>query len=254
MVSHITLYLPSIATPSLRLFDLILSKTRFSNHISFLSRFLRHKVIPNGFKSSYSLHVHSANHRHTISHRVTRACYEHSRRLMRIAIDSMSLHLSTLDSEILRVKSVLVSVCAFILRKDITQFIRMLNSRLFSFLEGSKASKFNSLIGHLPVSTDDHASSVDRTNLVVTIPPDLTLSDSERSVLAKGLKFVPHPGSLDLFSVKADTESFFRRLQLKAHFHNQPSVPTRTFLRPSTLKNPPGVHQITYYGSLELFI
>ena len=72
MVSHITLYLPSIAKPSLCLFDLILSKTNFSNHI--------------------------------------------------------------------------------------TQFIRMLNSRLFSFLEASKASKFNSLIGHLPVSTGYHAT------------------------------------------------------------------------------------------------
>ena len=96
-------------------------------------------------------------------------------------MDLMSLHLSTIDSDISRVKSVLVSVCPFILRKDITQFIRILNSRFFSFLEASKASKFNSLIGTLPVSTDYHASSVDRTNLVVTIPPDLTPSDSERS-------------------------------------------------------------------------
>ena len=118
----------------------------------------------------------------------------------------------------------------FILRKDITQFIRILNSRLFSFLETSKSSKFNSLIGTLP---DYHASSVDRTNLVFTIPLDLYLYDSERSVLAKGLKFVRNSGSLDLFSVKANNESFFRRLRLKAHFHNQPS--TRTFLRLSAL-------------------
>ena len=149
MVSHITLYLPSIVKPSLRLFDLILSKTRFSNHISFLSHCLRYKVIPNGFKSSFSLHVHSANHCHNISHRVTRVCYEDSLCLMRIAIDSMSLHLSTIDCKISHVKFVLVSVCPFILRKGITQFIRMLNSRLFSFLEASKASKFNSHIGHL---------------------------------------------------------------------------------------------------------
>ena len=111
IVSHITLYLPSIAKPSLRLLGLILSKTRFSNHISFFCRCLRYKVIPNGYKSSFSSHVHAANHRHTISYRVTSACYEHSRRLMRIAIDSMSLHLSTLDSDISHVKSVLVSVC-----------------------------------------------------------------------------------------------------------------------------------------------
>ena len=35
-----------IAKPSLRLLDLTLSKTRFSSHLSFLSRSLRYKVIP----------------------------------------------------------------------------------------------------------------------------------------------------------------------------------------------------------------
>ena len=55
----------------------------------------------------------------------------------------------------------------------------------------------------------------------------LSLIRSERSVLVKGLKFVPSPGSLDLFSVKTDTESFFKRLYLKAHFHNQASIPEK---------------------------
>jgi hypothetical protein len=86
--------------------------------------------------------------------------------------------------------------------------IRVLNSRLYSFLEASKSSKFNSLLSNRPISpATNHTSSANSTNLVVTIPPDLTLSDSERSVLAKGLKFVPSPGSLDIFSVKTDTES-----------------------------------------------
>ena len=66
-------------------------------------------------------------------------------------------------------------------------------------------------------------------NLVVTILSHLPLSDSERSILAKGLKFVPNPGSLDIYSVKQDTESFFRRLRLKAFFHNKTSVPKDVF-------------------------
>jgi hypothetical protein len=70
MVSHITLYLPFIAKPSLRLLDLTLSKTRFSSHISFLSRSLRYKVIPNGFKSSFNFDFHSSTSRHIVS-RVT---------------------------------------------------------------------------------------------------------------------------------------------------------------------------------------
>ena len=130
----------------------------------------------------------------------------------------------------------------------------MVNSRLFSFLETSKASKFNSLIGTRPVSTDYHASSVDRTNSVVTIPLDLTLSDSERSLLAKGFKFVPNPVSLDLFSVKADTESFFGRLRLKAHFHNQSSVPHKDAFEPINPKKSSWSPPDDQYGSLELYI
>ncbi len=91
--------------------------------------------IPNSFKSSFSLYVHSPNYRYTISRRVTKACYEHSRRLMRIAIDSMSSHIANLDLDIARTKSVLFSICPSVLRWDITNFVRMLNSRLYSFLQ-----------------------------------------------------------------------------------------------------------------------
>ena len=82
----------------------------------------------------------------------------------------------------------------------------------------------------------------------------LTLSDSERSVLAKVLKFVPNRGSFDLFSVKADTESFFRHLRLKAHFHNQPSVPHKDVFEASNPKKSSWSPPDDQYGSLELFI
>ena len=170
-------------------------------------------------------------------HRVTKACYEHSRRLMRIAIDDMLLHVQTLDSKISRVKSNLSTTCPSILMKDIIESIRMLNSRLYSFLLSSKASKFNSLFGSRPVSAPNHTSLSSRNNLVVTIPPDLHLSDSERSALAKGLKFVPSPGSLNLFSVNTYTEQFFRRLRLKAFFHDQSSVSNKDVFETISHKN-----------------
>ena len=132
MMSHITFYLPSIAKPSLRYLDLILSKARFSGHISFPSRCLPYQVIPNGFKSSFSVYVHSPNYRYTISRRITKACYEHSCRLMRIAIDSMSSHIVNLDFDISRTKPVLFSICPSVLRGDITNFVHMLNCRLYS--------------------------------------------------------------------------------------------------------------------------
>ena len=119
---------------------------------------------------------------------------------MHIAIDSMSSHVANLDLDIVCTKSVLFSICPSALRREITNFVCVLNSRLYSFLQASKALKFNSLVGPLPVSVNNHTNSPVQTNLVVTIPPDLTLSDPHRTVLVKGLKFVPSPGSLDLFS------------------------------------------------------
>ena len=99
----------------------------------------------------------------------------------------------------------------------------MLNSKLYSFLKDVKASKLAKLFG--PRSVSSHSTgSANESNLVFTIPPDLPLSDPERSVLAKGLKFVPNSGPIDLFPVKEDTEAFFRRLRLKAYFYNQSSA------------------------------
>ena len=72
--------------------------------------------------------------------------------------------------------------------------------------------------------SSDSTGSANESNLVFTIPPDLSLSDPERSVLAKGLKFVPNSGPIDLFSVKEDTEAFYRRSRLKGLFHNQSST------------------------------
>ena len=41
------------------------------------------------------------------------------------------------------------------------------------------------------------------------------------SVLSKGLSFVPVKKSTDEYQVKADCEKFYRRLRLRAHFHNE---------------------------------
>lgn len=55
--------------------------------------------------------------------------------------------------------------------------------------------------------------------LVVTIPEDLPLAEHERSLLAKGVNFIPTTSVTDEFQVKEDNEKFFRRIRLKVHFH-----------------------------------
>ncbi|CAH3110154.1 unnamed protein product, partial [Pocillopora meandrina] len=64
-------------------------------------------------------------------------------------------------------------------------------------------------------------SSPENLKTVVTIPENLLLSDSEKSVLSKGLNFVPISQKTDEFSVKQDVEKFLRRVQLKAFFHDK---------------------------------
>ena len=50
---------------------------------------------------------------------------------------------------------------------------------------------------------------------------DYTLSDSEKSVLKKGLKFVPTPTSLNKSELMADNRKFARRMRLKEYFADE---------------------------------
>ena len=96
--------------------------------------------------------------------------------------------------------------------------IQEVNSKLFNHLHQIKSQKLQQLTG--PPTTCD--SSLESLNTVVTIPENLPLSNAEKSVLSKGLNFVPTCISkkLDEFSIKQVVEKFLRRVQLKAFFHD----------------------------------
>ena len=103
-------------------------------------------------------------------------------------------------------------ICPAVLVESIHAKIQDANSKLFKSLHQIKAQKLDQLIG--PQITSD--SSPENLKTVVTIPENLLLSDSEKSVLSKGLNFVPISKKTDKFSVKQDVEKFLRRVQLKA--------------------------------------
>ena len=129
----------------------------------------------------------------------------------------------------------------------------MLNSKLYSFLKDVKASKLAKLFG--PRSVSSHSTGcANESILVFTISPDLPLSDPERSVLAKGLKFVPNSSPIDLFSVKEDTEAFFRRLRLKAYFHNQSSTYNKDIFEQVNPKKSSWSPPEGQFSSLDLFV
>ena len=136
---------------------------------------------------------------------------------MRITIRAMCLKRDDLDKQILQCRSELSKICPVVLLNSIRAKIQELNAALFNHLHQIKTLKLKHFIGP---KTSSHAT-FDSQNTVVTIPENLPLTDSEKSVLSRGLNFVPIAKSTDEFSVKQDVEKFPRRIQLKAFFHEK---------------------------------
>ena len=112
-----------------------------------------------------------------------------------------------LDKQILHCRFELSKICPVVLLNSIRAKIQELNATLFNHLHQIKTLKLEHLIGP---KTSSHAT-FDSQNTVVTIPENLPLTDSEKSVLSRGLNFVPIAKSTDEFSVKQDVEKFLRR-------------------------------------------
>ena len=88
-------------------------------------------------------------------------------------------------------------------------------------IKEAKDAKFATLLKE--VTSKSSATYCDASlgkRTVVTIPEDLPLNSAEHSVLSKGLTFAPTVNKTDEYQVKADCKKFFRRLCLKAHFHD----------------------------------
>ncbi|XP_069035229.1 uncharacterized protein [Lepisosteus oculatus] len=102
----------------------------------------------------------------------------------------------------------------------ITNLIRSLNSKLYQFLTTEKDKKLSHLLQKKTINTPD---TLTNPNLVVTIPSDLSLSQDERSLLSKGLSFVPVPRKLDIPQTNVDLNRFYRRIRLRAHFADNSS-------------------------------
>ena len=106
---------------------------------------------------------------------------------MRITIRAMCQKRDDLDKQILHYRSELCKACPAILVQSIRAKTQEVNSKLFNHLQQIKDQKLQQLIG--PQITCD--LTLQSRNTVVTNPENLPLSDSEKSVLSKGLNFVP---------------------------------------------------------------
>ena len=94
---------------------------------------------------------------------------------------------SELNEQILYCRSELSKICSVVLVQSIRAKIQDVNFELFNHLHQIKAQKLSQLIDPQIISD----SSPENFKTVVTIPENLLHSDSEKSVLGKGLNFVP---------------------------------------------------------------
>jgi len=123
---------------------------------------------------------------------------------MRITVKAMCQKRDNLGKQILHYCSELSKVCPAILVQSISTKTQGVNSKLFNHLHQIKDQKLQQLIG--PQITCD--VSVESRNTMVTIPENPPLFDSKKSVLSKGLNFVPKSRIPDDFSVKKDVKKF----------------------------------------------
>ena len=148
--------------------------------------------------------------------------------LVRFTISSMKRITDNLTVEMSNCRDALKTECDALMYSRITQLIHRLNRQLYERLRRMKNDKINNLCAtqSIPTTSEPEIAvsgpariPTNMDKLVVTIPGDVPLDEHERSLLAKGVNFIPTTSATDEFQVKEDNEKFFRRLRLKAHFH-----------------------------------
>ena len=118
---------------------------------------------------------------------IQQACASFSKNVMRSTIRPMSTKHNQLDREIRNCQSELERNCPAVLFHSVCSKIQELNSQLFHYLTETKTIKFHNLTRSHSVIEPPQKPR----NTVVTIPDDLSLTDAKKSILSKGLNFVP---------------------------------------------------------------
>ena len=131
----------------------------------------------------------------------------------------MNIRCQTLTEEISNIRIELKTVCDHDTYRLIRKVVHELNAELFKVPSTAKGVKLREL--GLTTTPFNDVADPPNSKLVITIPENLTLTDNERSLLSKGLSFIPTRPRGDEYTAKADCESLYRRLRLKAHFHKK---------------------------------
>ena len=175
---------PDAFTIASRLADHILKKTKTTSHINFIGRCLKKKVSPVGLRIKFT--ASTANDRRVNS--ITTTC---SRKLMQTTLQSLKVRQANFSASITLYSLELRPICSTADYHLTKLVIHELNSQLCLQMKSVKDNKLLLLCNNqLPRLMNNNTMPFNE-KLVVTIPADFELSDAEKSVLGKGLTFVP---------------------------------------------------------------
>ena len=158
------------------------TKTKRCCHITFLKTCLRRNHIPKGMTLQHTPSNHSNKQLKSVTDRILK---QSSIKLMRSHITDSDREVQILSRKINCLKHQINTLCEPAFAVHIKHKVHDLNRLLFDSLTHAKNSKLPS------IESPSSASSLNDHSLVCCIPDTLPLSNEERSVLSKGLNFIP---------------------------------------------------------------
>ena len=184
------------------------NKTRFSSHTSFLRRCLKDKIIPKGFQ----LQFHCGSTSNHLSFTNKSSMEKCSFQLMRNVLKENDYKIKNITTVRLNLKNFLRLQSERLIWINLSTRLHQLNVELYHTFRGTKDNK----LSHIAPSEETKSTN----NFVVKIPDSIMLSIAEKSVLEKGLSFIPHARTVDSFQTLEDAQRLYRKIRLKAHFSN----------------------------------
>ena len=233
-------FLPAFFLPlALGYAKLTFQKTRTHSHLRFLKLCLRQRVIPKGFTLHHSPSDLSnlmlvANSKKIVT--------QASRKLMQNQISALDKKETSLTEQINYFKKQISATMPANVASALKSTVHRHNQTIHEHCSAIKGKKLSSLTGRSttspsapsmndeiqPKNTSAQAdiSCPNQHKLVKCIPDSLPLTENERSVLSKGLKFVPLKHNTSKYTTLRDCERFFRKLRWMAVLGSVPRAPS----------------------------
>ena len=253
------------------------SKTKTCSHLSFLKLCLRRNIIPKGFALKHTPADLNNPHLIRTTNNLLQKC---SRHMIATHISHLQSKIVSLNLLLSSTKRSLFLTCDPFSYRQLKDVVAQLNDHIYQDLQHTKTKKIDKLltvrsqrnsdyryppIPQTPISPDtvqqhhdtphsdtfpvpavDPSPPVPSSENVRCIPSDLHLTAAERSVLSKGLNFIPTVPVIKKHDIINACNKFFTSLRWMAVLGHRPTNPsansqdpfTRLFKKPSHRKPP----------------